>query len=73
MVQRISMGDDEDFSLQIKTLDNEELLDVWVQTQQIEESLRREYHGMFEAPNYEWMIVNELQLRSSSSANGALS
>lgn len=65
MAHRIPVVDDTPFSLQIKGLADEELLDFWEQTQQIESALRVEYQGtVVPAQDYERLIVLELQLRS---------
>lgn len=65
MAQRLPAVDDTPFSLQIKELADEELLDFWEQTQQIESALRAEYQGnVVPAQDYERLIVLELQLRS---------
>ena len=65
MAQRLSGEDDIPFSLQIKGLEDEELLDFWEQTQQIESVLQAEYQGaVMPAQDYERLIVLELQLRS---------
>ena len=59
MATRLSPADEAPFNIQIKNLADEELLDFWEETQQIESALRAEYQQ-----DYERLIVLELQLRS---------
>lgn len=63
MARRVPMAEEASFSVQLKSLANEELLDFWAESQQIESVLRREctFHG---TQDYERLIVLELQLRS---------
>lgn len=64
MASRLSSAEDAPFSIQIKTLADEELLDFWEETQQIEDVLRTEYQqAIIPAQDYERLIVLELQLR----------
>ena len=58
MATRLSPADEAPFNIQIKNLADEELLDFWEETQQIESALRAEFQ------DYERLIVLELQLRS---------
>ncbi|MDD6088304.1 MAG: hypothetical protein PUB69_03185 [Desulfovibrionaceae bacterium] len=63
MAQRIS---EENFSFEerIQGLGNEELLDFWRETQQIEQFLRAQSRdAIIPANNYEDLIVRELQKR----------
>lgn len=60
-----AQNEDIPFALQIKQLADEELLDFWEETQQIESALRAEYQqSVAPAQDYERLIVMELQLRS---------
>lgn len=60
-----AQNEDISFALQIKQLADEELLDFWEETQQIESALRAEYQQpVAPAQDYERLIVMELQLRS---------
>ena len=61
------LTDETSFSLQLQQLGDEELLDFWAQTQQIQGTLAREYPQMANGvQDYERLIVLELQLRSCS-------
>lgn len=65
MATRLPDVDEIPFNLQIKSLNDEELLDFWTETQQIEQALRTEYQQQIvPAQDYERMIVMELQLRT---------
>ncbi|MEG2140326.1 MAG: hypothetical protein RRY20_06020 [Bilophila sp.] len=65
MATRLVPADDAPFNVQIKDLADEELLDFWEETQQIESVLRAEYQqAVVPAQDYERLIVLELQLRS---------
>lgn len=65
MATRLTPADESPFNIQIKNLADEELLDFWAETQQIESSLRAEYHQpVVPVQDYERLIVLELQLRS---------
>lgn len=71
MATRLSVVDEIPFNLQIKRLADEELLDFWEQTQQIESALRAEYQeNVVPAQDYERLIVLELQLRSCQKPKG---
>ncbi len=53
------------FHVEIQVLPDDELLDIWVQTQSIEMMLRTEAgHGVRLMPNYEQLIMHELQMRA---------
>ncbi len=61
----IPFADDQPFALKVKTLADEELLEIWEETQQIEGIIRKELHtDMTLTPEYEQVIVAELSLRS---------
>ncbi len=61
----IPFADDQPFALKVKTLADEELLEIWEETQQIEGIIRKELHtDMKLTPEYEQVIVAELSLRS---------
>ncbi len=58
--------EDMPFSSRLKTLADDELLDIWEETQEIERILREEWNAELElAPEYEKLIIQELQLRIS--------
>ena len=62
MATRLSPADEAPFNIQIKNLADEELLDFWEETQQIESA---EYQQtVVPVQDYERLIVLELQLRS---------
>lgn len=63
MARRVPMADEASFAVQLKTLADEELLDFWAETQQIENVLRKEFL-VGGNQDYERLIVLELQLRS---------
>lgn len=64
MANRTPFSDEQPFELRIKSLTDDELLDIWVETQELERMLREEWDAELElAPEYERMIVYELQLR----------
>lgn len=63
MARRIPMAEEASVAVQLKSLANEELLDFWAESQQVEGLLRREL--MFGGnQDFERLIVLELQLRS---------
>ena len=72
MGQRLPLIDDMPFLLQIKSLNDNELLDFWAETQHIETVMRTEFDReiMF-APDYERLILIELQLRSCRQSRNA--
>lgn len=50
----------------MKTLADNELLEIWEETQQLEDLLRTQMQtDLAMAPEYERLIVSELQLRSN--------
>lgn len=56
--------DDEPFDKRVKTLADNELLEIWEETQQLEDLLRTQMQTELDmAPEYERLIVGELQLR----------
>lgn len=58
--------DDEPFGKRVKTLADNELLEIWEETQQLEDLLRTQMQtDLAMAPEYERLIVSELQLRSN--------
>ena len=58
--------DDEPFDKRGKTLADNELLEIWEETQQLEDLLRTQMQtDLAMAPEYERLIVSELQLRSN--------
>lgn len=59
-------SDEEPFAERVKSLADDELLEIWEETQQIESLLSTEMHADLSiAPDYEKTIVEELRLRSS--------
>lgn len=57
---------DEPFDKRVKTLADNELLEIWEETQQLEDLLRTQMQtDLAMAPEYERLIVSELQLRSN--------
>ena len=58
--------DDEPIDKRVKTLADNELLEIWEETQQLEDLLRTQMQtDLAMAPEYERLIVSELQLRSN--------
>lgn len=58
--------DDEPFDKRVKMLADNELLEIWEETQQLEDLLRTQMQtDLAMAPEYERLIVSELQLRSN--------
>lgn len=66
MGKRLPFSEDLSFAKQIKSLDDDELLDIWEETQRLEHIALSEWNAQFElAPEYERLIVLELQYRTS--------
>ena len=64
MATRMAFTEDLPFAIRIKSLADDELLDIWEETQELERVLRDEWDAELElAPEYERMRVQELQLR----------
>ena len=64
MATRIPFSEDQSFAVRLKSLADDELLDIWAETQELERLLREEWDAELElAPEYERLIVQELQLR----------
>lgn len=64
MATRMAFPEDQPFALRLKSLADDELLDIWEETQELEHMLREEWDTELElAPEYERLIVQELQLR----------
>lgn len=64
MATRIAFPEDQPFAVRLKSLADDELLDIWEETQELERLLRDEWDAELElAPEYERLIVQELQLR----------
>ena len=58
--------DEQPFSERVKTLADDELLEIWEETQQLEGMLCTALHtDLALAPDYEKVIIDELSLRSS--------
>lgn len=71
MAQATPFSDDMPFSQRVKSLADEELLEIWEETQQVEQLLNTEMHAAVSiAPEYERAIVEELRLRSTRSLCG---
>lgn len=65
MATRLPFPEDLPFAVRLKSLADDELLDIWEETQQLERMLREEWDTELElAPEYERLIVRELQLRA---------
>ncbi|GFH62717.1 MAG: conserved hypothetical protein [Candidatus Desulfovibrio kirbyi] len=61
----IPFDDNTSFAQRVKTLADNELLEIWEETQQIERLLQSELHvDVSIAPDYEKVIVEELSLRA---------
>ncbi len=70
MANFLPQAEDIPFAMQIKNLADEELLDFWEETQQLENAIRSEYQqAITPMQDYERMIVQELQLRSYQQGN----
>lgn len=70
----LPFSDEEPFTERIKTLGDDELLEIWEETQQIESLLCSELQTDISiAPDYEKVIVEELRLRSGRKASEKLS
>ena len=55
---------DEEFADHVKNLDEEELLDLWVEAQQVQQLMQEaEKAGLPALPDMEQVIVQELRLR----------
>ncbi|MBD5557016.1 MAG: hypothetical protein HDQ92_00135 [Desulfovibrio sp.] len=66
MARSTPFPDDMPFSQRVKSLADEELLEIWEETQQVELMLNREMQAAISlAPEYERAIVEELRLRST--------
>lgn len=66
MARSTPFPDDMPFSQRVKSLADEELLEIWEETQQVELMLNREARAPISlAPEYERAIVEELRLRST--------
>ncbi len=66
MATRDAFIEDVPFAIRLKSLADDELLDIWEETQEIERVLREEWGAELEfAIDYEKSIVQELQLRYS--------
>ncbi len=64
MATRSVFTEDVPFSLKLKSLTNDELLDIWAETQELERVLREEWGADVElAYEYEKHIILELQAR----------
>ena len=72
MASCIHFADEEPFIERVKSLADDELLEIWEETQQIENMLCAELHADFSiAPDYEKVIVEELRLRHSRRISAA--
>ena len=62
--------DEQPFAERVKTMADDELLEIWEETQQLESILCSALHtDLALAPDYEKVIVDELFLRSSRRVN----
>lgn len=65
MARLFPFPDDLPLSMQIRSLDDEELLDFWEETQFVSRFLEEDQmHEVTLTPDYERLILQELQLRS---------
>ncbi len=65
MATRTVFTEDIPFSLRLKSLSDEELLDIWAETQELERVLREEWGADVElAFEYEKYIILELRTRN---------
>ena len=65
MARRLPFSENLSFAKQIKSLADDELLDIWEETQRLEQLMRAEWDAALElAPEYERLIVLELQYRT---------
>ena len=65
MGERLPLSENLSFAKQIKSLADDELLDIWEETQRLEHIMLAEWDAAFElAPEYERLIVLELQYRT---------
>jgi hypothetical protein len=66
MGKRLPFSENISFAKQIKSLADDELLDIWEETQRLEQIMLAEWDTALElAPEYERLIVLELQYRTS--------
>ncbi len=73
MREMFEFGEDMPIALQIKELDENELLDFWEHIQQVENMIKSEFNqDVMLSPDYEKMIVTELQLRLFQSKIAAM-
>ena len=64
MAKRLSCSENLSFAKHIKSLADDELLDIWEETQRLEQLMLVEWDTALElAPEYERLIVLELQYR----------
>ena len=64
MGKRLPSSENLSFAKQIKSLADDELLDIWEETQRLEQLMLAEWDtGLELAPEYERLIVLELQYR----------
>ena len=65
MGKRLPFSENLSFAKQIKSLADDELLDIWEETQRLEHIMLAEWDTSLElAPEYERLIVLELQYRT---------
>jgi hypothetical protein len=65
MARRLPFSENLSFAKQIKSLADDELLDIWEETQRLEHLMLAEWDTALElAPEYERLIVLELQYRT---------
>ncbi len=66
----IPFFDEQPFAERVKSLADDELLEIWEETQQLESMLCSALHtDLALAPDYEKVIIEELFLRSSRRVN----
>lgn len=66
MGRAMPFEDDEPFEEKVKCLADEELLEIWAESQRIEGMLNAGFPGgRLEGPNYEKVIIDELTMRKT--------
>lgn len=67
----IPFSDDLPFEQKVKCMGDDELLEIWAESQQLEQMINSELpHGCIISPDYEKAIINELTIRASKKYTG---
>ena len=62
----IPFSDDMPFEEKVKCMGDEELVEIWAESQQLEQMITSDFPpGCVITPNYEKAIINELMIRST--------